>query len=366
MSAGYGVSILADQARGRIAQFRTNLESTLEHVNELVLGLVEEYADKKKGVKVWGRGGSDGKLFHEVLTPADIQGQWHNLVSLTPQITTDDAQKQTLGLRMVEKGIISKRTFRDRIMSMNFPADEQERIELEKALDSPQMQPKVLLRAVQSYFPDSWEEVVKGTPFEGIAMQDEIPPGMQPMGAPGQGMPPGAMPPGMPPQGPPMGGPPPGMEMQGPPMQGPPPGAMPPGPPPGMMQGPPPGAQQGPPGLPPGMPPPEVLIQMLLSGQMPDGVTPDMILQMLAQMGAPAELLQQLAQQAMAQQQQMMPGVGGVPVEMQGGPTPESMGMGAVDPSAAPGMYQQMTGNPMGEEEELDALAQLAQLRQRG
>ncbi len=369
MSAGYGVSILADQARGRIAQFRTNLENTLEHVNEMVLGLVEEYASEKEGVKVWGRGGADGKLYHEVLKPSDIQGQWHSLVSLTPQITTDDAQKQTLGLRMVEKGIISKRTFRDRIMSMNFPADEQERIELEKALDSPQMQPKVLLRAVQSYFPDTWEEVIKGTPFEGVVMADEMPEGMgiQPgMGAPGQGMPPPGMPPGAP------GQPPPGM------MQGPPPGAMPPGMPPPGMQGPPPGMPPqaglqppgappaGPQGLPPDMPPPELLIQMLLSGNLPPGVTPDMILQMLAAMGAPPELLAQLAQQAQQQPGQMMAGVAGVPTEMQGGMTPEMMGMGAVDPSAAPGMFQAMQGNPMGEDEELDAMARLAQLRRQG
>jgi hypothetical protein len=369
MSAGYGVSILADQARGRIAQFRTNLESTLEHVNELVLGLVEEYADKKKGVKVWGRGGADGKLYHEVLTPADIQGQWHNLVSLTPQITTDDAQKQTLGLRMVEKGIISKRTFRDRIMSMNFPADEQERIELERAIESPQMAPKVLLRAVQSYFPDSWEEVIKGTPFEQVAMQEEMPPGMP-------GMPPG-MPPGMQPG---MGGPPPGMMPPGaqpPGMAGPPPGMMPPGPPPGMSPDagmmpppgmmPPGGPPQGPAGLPPDMPPPELLIQMLLSGNLPPGVTPDMILQMLAAMGAPPELLQQLAQQAAQGPGQMMPGVQGLPPQAQGGLSPELLGMGVGQGGeAAPGVYQEMTGNPMGEDQELDALARLAQLRRQG
>ncbi len=371
MSAGYGVSILADQARGRIAQFRTNLENTLEHVNEMVLGLVEEYASEKNGVKVWGRGGADGKLYHEVLKPSDIQGQWHSLVSLTPQITTDDAQKQTLGLRMVEKGIISKRTFRDRIMSMNFPADEQERIELEKALDSPQMQPKVLLRSVQSYFPDSWEEVIKGTPFEQIAMMDEAPEGMQPgMGGPGPGMPPGMQPPGapgqpgMPPQGPPMQGPPPGMMEQGPPPGAMPPGMQPQGPQAGLQ--PPPGAMP-PQGLPEGMPPPEALIQMLLSGNMPPGVTPDMILQMLAMMGAPPELLQQLAQQAAQGPGQMMPGVQGLPPQAQGGLSPELLGMGVGQGGeAAPGVYQEMTGNPMGEDEELDAMARLAQLRRQG
>lgn len=349
MSAGYGVSILADQARGRIAQFRENLESTLEHANELILGLIETNASEK-GVKVWGRGAADGSLYHEALTPKDIQGQWHNLVNLTPQITTDDAQKQTLGLRMVEKGIISKRTFRDRIMSMLFPADEQERIEMEKALESPQMQPKVLLRAIQSYFPDSWEEKIKGTPFEQVAMMDEdTPPGMPP----GMAGPPGMQPPGMPPQGPP-GPPPPGMA-------GPPPGAMPPqaGPPPG----PPPGAM-----LPPDLPPPDVLIQMLQTGAMPPGVTPDMILQLLAAQGAPPELLQQLAQgvrQQGAIQPQGLAGPG-VPPQMQGQLTPEMLNMGVGQGAeAAPGIYQQMIGQPLGEDEELDRMAMLAQLRQR-
>lgn len=318
MSAGYGVSILADQARGRIAQFRNNLESTLEHVNELVLGLIETQAGDD-GVRVWGRSESSGSLYHEVLQPKDIQGQWHNLVNLSPQITTDDAQKQTLGLRMVQGGIISKRTFRDKIMTMAFPSDEQERIELEKALESPQMQPKVMLRAVQSYFPDTWQEVIKATPFEQVAMQDDAPQGPPPNGGP----PPGMMPPGM--QGPPQGGPP-----------MPPPGMMPPngGPPPGM-QGPPPGM------LPPGMPP------ELAS------LPPEVIQQLLAQGGPPV-------------QPAGLAGPG-VPPQMQGQLTPELLGMGAgQNPEAVPGMYQQMIGQPMNPNEELDALAMLAQLRNRG
>jgi hypothetical protein len=40
VQAGYAVSILADQARGRIQQFRQNLETGVEHVNEFALGLV--------------------------------------------------------------------------------------------------------------------------------------------------------------------------------------------------------------------------------------------------------------------------------------------------------------------------------------
>ena len=78
-------------------------------------------------------------------------------------------------------------------------------------------------------------------------------------------------------------------------------------------------------------------------------------------------LLQQLAQQAAQGQQQMMPGVGGVPTEMQGGMTPEMMGMGVGQGGeAAPGMFRDAVGNPMGEDEEMDAMAQLAMLRRQG
>ena len=120
--------------------------------------------------------------------------------------------------------------------------------------------------------------------------------------------------------------------------------------------------------LPPDLPPPDVLIQMLQTGSMPPGVTPDMILQLLAAQGAPPELLQQLAQGVMQQgaiQPQGLAGPG-VPPQMQGQLTPEMLNMGVGQGAeAAPGIYQQMIGQPLGEDEELDRMAMLAQLRQR-
>lgn len=109
-----------------------------------------------------------------------------------------------------------------------------------------------------------------------------------------------------------------------------------------------------------------MLIQMLMTGNMPPGVTADMLIQMLLQMGMPPELLQQLLSQAQGPGQ-MMPGVQGLPPQAQGGLSPELLGMGVGQGGeAAPGVYQEMTGNPMGEDEELDALARLAQLRRQG
>lgn len=211
LQAGYGVSILADQARGRMIQFRQGLETAIEHVNELILGLVEKMAPPA-GVTVWGKNSVDGRMFSETLTPGDIDGDYANLVSLAPTMSNDDAQRQTLGLRMVEAGIISKKTFRDKFMSIPFPDDEKLRIDTEQAEASGELAPAVMLRALMESYPNDWQELIRGTPVEEVARKTGVLPAG---GAPP--MPPGAppMPPGMqPPMSPEMMGILPGMEQQ--------------------------------------------------------------------------------------------------------------------------------------------------------
>lgn len=252
MKAGYGVNVLADQARGRIAQIRNNVESALEHVNEIVLALVDTMADSQ-GVTIWGKDSRSGSIFKEVLTPEDIQGAYNNMVTLVPAVTLDDLQKQTLGMRMVEQGIASMRTYRDKFISEEFPDDEALRVAYERLITG-ELGPKTQLEALQKYRPNDWERLVKGTPLEQLARQMEErgqgtggPPGMPPGGPPG-------MPPGMPPGGPP------GMPPGGPP-------GMPPGGPPGMGGG-------GPGGAPPAMVgglPPELLLGAA-AGQLPPGL----------------------------------------------------------------------------------------------
>ncbi|MFN8468566.1 MAG: hypothetical protein U0X20_23610 [Caldilineaceae bacterium] len=243
LQAGYGVSILADQARGRINQFRTGLESGLEHVDALILGLVEAYAGRK-GVSLWGKAQGAGNLYHETLTPKDIAGLYENLVSLAPQLSTDEIQKQTLGMRMVEAKIMSKRTFRDKHMTVPMPPDEELRIQVEQALESDMLSPKTQLNALRAYFPDSYSNIIAGTPFQQLEMQESQ--GAQPPpqpGAPMGGMPPQGMPMLPPGAGPqiPQGMPP---QMMMPPQGGPPPGPM-PLQAPGMIQGIPPQMQGG-------------------------------------------------------------------------------------------------------------------------
>ncbi len=254
MKAGYGVNVLADQARGRIAQIRNNVESALEHVNEIVLGLVDALAESD-GVTIWGKDNRSGSIFKEVLTPQDIQGAYNNMVTLVPAVTLDDLQKQTLGMRMVEQGIASMRTYRDKFISEEFPDDEALRVAYERLITG-ELGPKTQLEALQKYRPNDWERLVKGTPLEQLANQMERERGRGGEGAPGM-MPPGGMPPMGGPPGMPPGGAPPGM----PPMGGP------PGMPPGMGAG-------GPGGAPPAMVgglPPELLLGAA-SGQLPPGL----------------------------------------------------------------------------------------------
>jgi hypothetical protein len=148
-------------------------------------------------VNLWGKSDRDGSIYHATLTPADIEGEYANLVNLAPQIPSDDVQAQTLGLRLIEGGVISKRTFRDKYAGMALPADEQLRVELEKAMEADELRPKVLLRAIQQYYPDDWAAIIAGTPVEQMALAETQPPGVP-------GPMPGAMPPGNPPpNGPP-------------------------------------------------------------------------------------------------------------------------------------------------------------------
>lgn len=275
LQAGYGVSLLSDAAKGRVNQVRFNLERTLEQVNMNLLALVEEFGGDD-GVTVWGKNERGGDMYSVTLSEESINGFYENRVTITPAIPADIVQRQTLAIRLNESGVISKRTVRDKYLDIPLPEDEAVRVEVERAFEDESLRPKVVLDMLRSYYPDDWEVMIAGTPFERVAQAEQQ--AMNPEPPPMPGMP------GMPPMGP--------MGPGGPPM--PPPGMMPPGGPmPGPM--PPPGPQsiQAPSlNLDAGVLPPE------LSGQMtPElmGLPPDMPPEMFAQlMGNPLPPMEEL------------------------------------------------------------------------
>lgn len=264
LQAGYGVNILADAAKGRINGLREQLEWGIETVHEFALALVETFAGEK-GVKVWGRDEADDGIFHVQLKKEDISGYYENYVRLTPNLPNDDLQKQTLGVQFAEKKILSKRTVRQKFLSVAIPSDEEERILVEEALDDPAIRQRAVQEAMQSYYGQArMQELMPQQPQPQMGPPG-MPPGMPPQPPMGPGGPMPPIPPQMPPGAPPMGpGGPPGMPPQGPP---------PPGLQPEMMAGLPPELQGG---LSPelmGNIPPE-LYQMLVNNQLPDAMPP--------------------------------------------------------------------------------------------
>lgn len=192
IQAGYGVSLLSDAAKGRINSLREELEWAASTVNEIALGLVEAFADDE-GVSVWGKDeGVDG-LVHIKITPQDVAGFYENLVRITPNLPDDDIQTQTMGLRLVQEGVMSRRTLRarTRYAGLNLPDDEENRVMVEQILLSDEVRKMGMESQMQRYFGDNWRQIV-GMPEQ----QPQMGQPQQPMGGP----PPNGMPPQQNPQ----------------------------------------------------------------------------------------------------------------------------------------------------------------------
>lgn len=165
LQSGYGVNSLANNARGRINPFRENLEMSLEYANQIMLSLVEEFGGAT-GVDVWGKSEATGKTYRTSINKDDIDGVYDNKVTLEPLVPQDTMQKETLGLRKVEVGIMSRQTYRDKIESTILPPDEQLRVDYEQTMNLPDMMPKKALAILQRKFPDNWLELIAGTQLE--------------------------------------------------------------------------------------------------------------------------------------------------------------------------------------------------------
>lgn len=233
VQAGYGIDILAQSARGRINQFRQNLERTLQQINSIVLHMTT-WPNVVDGLTVYGYSSSAAAPRIMTLEEGDVDGAYRSIVNLKVEMDGNNLQKMTFWLRLVEAGVISKRTFLETLLPDDIPDDEFTRIAEQLFWESDEMKPKYFLYSVRDRYPtdsekkqgeqkvDNWENIIRNTPFEALAVSEgllnnpqtkEKPPadGQMPsqdamMAAMGGGMPPGVpgMPPGAPPA-PPMG-----------------------------------------------------------------------------------------------------------------------------------------------------------------
>lgn len=221
LQAGYGVSLLSDAAKGRIKNFQESLEMALVHVNELVLALVEKKGGKA-GVDIYGVSERNNEKYRLNLNKKMINGVYHNDVRIAPALPIDDMQRVVQGTQLANSKYISAQTLRDKYLGVEVPTDETRRITLEEAMQSDELRPYRLRRALEEYFGKEAYTIMFGTdlmppPPEGYEWVmgengkvelKKAGPQMPPGGGPEQG---GSG--GMPPMGGPM--PPPG----GPPLQ---------------------------------------------------------------------------------------------------------------------------------------------------
>lgn len=202
IQSGYGVSLLADAAKGRVNGLRESMEWAITTVNEMALALVEEFAGKE-GVRIWGYDeGKDG-LYEVELRPDNINGYHENYVRLTTNLPQDDMQRLVSSMRMVQDGLISKRTWRTRYAGITLPSDEEQRIQVEMILASDELKQMGLEQTMSNYYGPDWRKQLGMEPPEPPPMPEGPPPGMVPPGPPmmppGGAMPPGPLPPGPPP-----------------------------------------------------------------------------------------------------------------------------------------------------------------------
>jgi hypothetical protein len=172
VQSGYAVNSLAQQAKSRANTIRDNIEAAIEQENQLVLGLIEAFGGDE-GVEIYGRSQQRDRGGPLRINKDDIKGNYSNHVILTPESPMDDNARIMAWLQLYDRGIASKETIRNRVINISMPRDEETRISVERALESPELAQKKTLRSLQErYKQDEWELIIAGTPLQQVWEQE--------------------------------------------------------------------------------------------------------------------------------------------------------------------------------------------------
>lgn len=175
-SSGYAINQLASSARGRMNTIRINWESAIERANQIILSLVEVFGDEE-GVTLLAAGREPGDRGAPItLSAKDIRGNYNNTVTLVPEIPTDETQRLMTWDQLVEHGRVSNQFYRDRIINLPTPRDEDLRVSLEQAVkNDPDLQKKMWLAAIREVYKDKdqWRRVIAGTAYQQLNDAEE-------------------------------------------------------------------------------------------------------------------------------------------------------------------------------------------------
>jgi hypothetical protein len=200
--SGYGTGMLLTAAAGRIKTFRENLEIAMERINSMALAMVERFSTAD-GIELYGSSQRYSGAFTVTLTPEDVSGDYRNVVSVNVGAAHNDIQRMTLGIRLADAQYISPDTLRDVYLSDEIPDDEQQRVQLHKALADPAITPAVNAATLRKFFGENWmqelglqqaqqalgpsDSATLGPALGGPPIGMEQQPGTAPTGPPQQG-----------------------------------------------------------------------------------------------------------------------------------------------------------------------------------
>ncbi len=169
VQSGLGIGIVTDSAAGRVQLQVESLELMTMMINEGVMRLIVAFDDDDEGVTIWGRDDRNREMYSLTLTKEDIEEYYENLVKLRPSTPQDDMQRSMMGQQLVAAGVLSEETYRDDWLPLAVPTDEKQRVLAEQAQKAPGVAENMQLLALMRQYPQTWREIIRGTPFEELA-----------------------------------------------------------------------------------------------------------------------------------------------------------------------------------------------------
>lgn len=218
--SGYAYSEMLNVSRTKYTTIIRNAAFAYEQMIKFLWWLIEHKIGEP--VPIWGDAGEDKENWLP-LGPRDLKGYYAVKVIIEPLLPEDDIAQGQHAAAMVQAGLWSKRYAREMKMGVAAPEDMEDEILVERAMEMPQLQMYLLMKALERMDMDELAEVFQMTAQMAEQSLIDATKGAQGSGAAGPGQQ------GLPNMAPGTGGagspPPPGMQNGGspnPPPPGPP------------------------------------------------------------------------------------------------------------------------------------------------
>lgn len=133
--AGYAQQMLQQQTYGRMNGVISCLTSMLREINTICLCFVDKFVPDE--LELWGFNAELDQSIDATIRPEDINGFYANDVKVSLKVAGEIFQMILTSMQQVDRGIMSKETFRTKFAHLGYSDSEQEKIHYEQALEDP-------------------------------------------------------------------------------------------------------------------------------------------------------------------------------------------------------------------------------------